>query len=293
MNPKALPPDAATVHRDAPTKSLQVGGTRFAYREFGPRSGVPVIYLTHLSAVLDNWDPRVVGGIAAHRHVVTFDNRGIGEPEGTTPDTIEGMARDAIAFIRALGFGQVDLLGLSLGGFVAQAIVQLEPRLVRRIILAGTGPAGGSGIDRVTRVTLFDMARAALTLTDPKTYLFFTRTPAGRKAARDLLTRLKERTRGRDKPIRIGAFWRQLRAIHRFGLAAPDDLSRIAHPVLVVNGDHDRMVPTVNSYDMARRFPDGELVIYEDGGHGAIFQYHDRFVPKALQFLGADRELGI
>lgn len=274
-------------HQDVPTSTINVGGTIFAYRELGPKTGVPVIFLTHLTAVLDNWDPRVVDGIATKRHAITFDNRGVGASEGKVPDTIEAMARDAIAFIRALGFTQVDLLGLSLGGFITQKIVQLEPQLVRKIILAGTGPAGGSGIDKVTQVTIFDMLRAALTFKDPKNYLFFTQTPNGKKAAGAFLQRLKERTANRDKAISLGAFYQQLKAVHAFGLERPADLSRVTQPVLVVNGDQDRMVPTSNSIDMAKRFPNAELVLYSDGGHTAIFQYHEAFVNKALEFLGA------
>lgn len=282
-----LSSETSIKHQDVPTSTINVGGAVFAYRELGPKTGMPVIFLTHLTAVLDNWDPRVVDGIAAKRHVITFDNRGVGASTGKVPDTIEAMARDAIAFIRALGFTQVDLLGLSLGGFIAQKIVQLEPQLVRRIILAGTGPAGGSGIDKVTQVTVFDMVRAALTFKDPKNYLFFTQTPNGKKAAGAFLQRLEERTANRDKAISLGAFYQQLKAVHAFGLERPADLSRIRQPVLVVNGDQDRMVPTSNSIDMAKRFPNAELVLYEDGGHTAIFQYHEAFVKKALEFLGA------
>lgn len=281
------PPVAINKHRDVPTKTITVGGTKFAYRELGSKAGAPVIFLTLLTAVLDNWDPLVVDGIAATRHVITFDNSGVGASEGQVPGTIEAMARDAIAFIRALGFEQVDLLGLSLGGFIAQKIVQLEPQLVRKIILAGTGPAGGAGIDKITFVTLFDMIRAALTFKDPKNYLFFTQTPSGKRAAGEFLQRLKERTSNRDKPITLAAFNQQVKAVHAFGLERPADLSRILQPVLVVNGDHDRMVPTSNSVDMARRFPNAELVLYEDGGHTAIFQYHDAFVKRALEFLEA------
>lgn len=134
--------DIGATYQDAPTKSINVGGTRFVYRRLGADAGVPVIFLHHLGAVLDNWDPRVVDGIAAKHPVVTFDNRGVGASEGQTPDTVTTMADDAIAFVRALGFDQVDLLGFSLGGFVAQVIAQQEPQLVRKIILAGTGPAG-------------------------------------------------------------------------------------------------------------------------------------------------------
>jgi len=272
---------------DAPTKTVDVGGTKFAYRELGPDSGVPVIFLNHLAAELDRWDPRVVDGIAARRRVIVFDNRGIGASEGTTPNTVAAMARDAVAFIRALGLRQVDLLGFSLGGFISQVIALEEPELVRKIILAGTGPAGGVGIDQVTRITILDMIKAALTLRHPEYYLFFTRTRNGRAAARDFLKRLHERTVNRDKPVSLSAFFAQLKAIHSWGRQAPDDLSRIPHPVLVANGDQDRMVPSNNSADLARRLPNAELVLYDDAGHGGIFQYHKVFVPKALAFLEA------
>src|SRR5918995_2554214 len=185
----------------APTKFQKVGDIRFAYREVGIASGVPVIALNHLGAVLDNWDPRVIDGIAAKRRVIVFDNRGIGASGGSTPDSVEAMARDAIAFIRALGFDQVDLLGFSLGGMVSQVIVQEDSQLVRKLVLAGTGPAGGEGMDKVTPITIRAMVKGGLTFKDPKYYLFFTRTPNGRTAAREFLKRLKERTDNRDKRI--------------------------------------------------------------------------------------------
>ena len=142
--------DVVTSYKDAPTRTVSAGGVNFAYRELGPKTGVPVIFLTHLAAVLDNWDPRVVDGIAAKHRVITFDNRGVGASTGSTPDTIQAMANDAITFIRALGLDEVDLLAFSMGGMIAQVIVQDEPQLVRRLILAGTGPAGGEGIENVT-----------------------------------------------------------------------------------------------------------------------------------------------
>ena len=154
-----------------------------------------MVFLTHLAAVLDNWDPRVVDGIAAEHRVVVFDNRGVGASSGATPTTIEEMARDAVTFIRALGFAQVDLFGFSLGGMIAQVTAQRQPQLVRRMIIAGTGPAGGEGIDKVTRITYLDTARGLLTRQDLKQFLFFTRTPNGRRAGKEFLTRLKERTK--------------------------------------------------------------------------------------------------
>ncbi|WP_328352989.1 alpha/beta hydrolase [Mycobacterium sp. NBC_00419] len=277
----------ATSYRDAPTKSVSVGGTRFVYRELGTDTGIPVIFLNHLAANLDNWDPRVVDGIATKHRVITFDNRGVGGSEGKTPDTVQAMARDAVAFIRALGFDQVDLLGFSLGGMVAQVIAQQEPALVRKIILAGTGPAGGDGIANVTKLTYLDTLHAYATFKDPKELLFFTRTQNGKAQGRAFIKRLKERTKDRDKAMAIGAFRTQLKAIHAFGLEKPADLSRIHQPVLVANGDNDRMVPSSNSYDLAQRLPNATLRIYADAGHGGIFQAHERFVPEALAFLGS------
>jgi pimeloyl-ACP methyl ester carboxylesterase len=274
-------------YKNSPTKFVSVGGTRFVYRELGTDSGVPVIFLNHLAANLDNWDPRVVDGIAAHHRVITFDNRGVGASEGKTPDTIEAMAKDAVAFIRALGFDQVDLLGFSLGGFLSQVIAQQEPTLVRKIILAGTGPAGGDGIVNVTKLTCLDTFTALATFKDPKVLLFFTRTANGKSEAKAFVQRLKERTADRDKAIAVRAFRTQLKAIHTWGLKRPADLSRIHHHVLVANGDGDRMVPTSNSYDLARRLPNATLRIYPDAGHGGIFQFHERFVGEALEFLGS------
>jgi pimeloyl-ACP methyl ester carboxylesterase len=276
-----------TSYKNAPTKSVSVGETRFVYRELGADSGVPVIFLNHLAANLDNWDPRVVDGIAAKHRVIAFDNRGVGASEGRTPNTIEGMARDAVAFIRALGFDQVDLFGFSMGGMISQVIALTEPRLVRKIILAGSGPAGGKGIENVTKVTYLDTLHAFATLKDPKQYLFFTRTANGKAQAEVFVKRLKERSADRDKAIALRAFNTQLKAIHAWGLAKPADLSRIHHPVLVANGDDDRMVPTSNSYDLANRIPNATLRIYPDAGHGGIFQFHERFVPDALEFLGS------
>jgi pimeloyl-ACP methyl ester carboxylesterase len=281
--------DLATTYAAAPTKTVSVGGVDFAYRELGPATGVPVVFLTHLAAVLDNWDPRVVDGIAAQPRVIAFDNRGVGASGGATPNTIEAMAHDAVAFIRALGLEQVDLFGFSMGGMIAQLIAADEPRLVRKVILAGTGPAGGVGITKVTRLSHLDTLRGLFTLQDPKQFLFFTRTPAGRRAGKEFLARLKERTEHRDKRISLRSYGAQLTAIHRWGQQQPADLSVIHQPVLVANGETDRMVPTSNSVDLAQRLPDADLVVYPDAGHGGIFQFHQQFVERALAFLGGNR----
>ena len=272
--------------KNVPTRTITAGGVEFAYRELGTEHpGTPVVFLVHLAAVLDNWDPRVVDGFAAKHRVITFDNRGVGASSGKPSASMEDMARDAITFIKAMGFEQVDLFGFSMGGMIAQVIAQQEPRLVRKMILAGTGPAGGEGIDKVTRITYLDTARGLLTRQDPKQFLFFTRTPNGRRAAKEFLARLEERTNDRDKAISVRSFRAQLKAIHRWGQQKPADLSSIHQPVLVLNGESDKMVPTTNTVDLDRRLPNSRLVLYPDAGHGGVFQFHQDFVERALEFL--------
>lgn len=281
----AARPMGSVKWKDVPTRTINVGGVPFVYRELGPDYGVPVIFLHHLMAVLDDWDPRVIDGIAAQRRVIAFDNRGVGASGGSVPATIDEMGSDAIAFIRALGLQKVDLLGFSLGGGVAQMVALQAPDLVRRMILAGTGPRGGGGIDEINRIAIIAYLKAALTLSDPRNFLFFPRTPEGKRAAKDYFTRLKERTENRDKPISLQARQAQLKAIETAGLSAPDDLSVITQPVFVANGDRDLMVASSLSADMAHRLPNARLTIYPDSGHGGVFQHHRAFVPAVLEFL--------
>jgi pimeloyl-ACP methyl ester carboxylesterase len=285
MTHQPIPTASTSRYRDAPNRFVTVGKIRLAYRELGPRGGTPLVLLNHWGAVLDNFDPRIVDGLAAAHHVIALDYRGIGLSSGSAPLTVGEMARDVQAAIGALGFTKVDLLGFSLGGFVAQDVALNGPSLIRKLILTGTGPAGGTGIDRVGAISWPLILKGILTASDPKAYLFFTGTAVGRRAAKDFLARLKERRVQRDKGPTPRAFLRQLAAIKAWGRQAPQDLGRIGIPVLVANGDNDIMVPTANSRDMARRLPDAELVIYPDAGHGGIFQYHGEFVSKALAFL--------
>jgi pimeloyl-ACP methyl ester carboxylesterase len=235
---------SATSYIDAPTRSIDVAGTAFAYRELGPEGGVPVILLNHWGAVLDNFDPRIVDGLATRHHVVAIDYRGIGCSGGIAPVTIDEMARDTIALIRTMGFEKVDLFGFSLGGFVAQDVALKAPALLRRLILTGTGPAGGQGIDSVGAVSWPLIIKGLLKRQDPKTYLFFTTTLSGRQAARAFLGRLKERKADRDREPTPRAFLRQLKAIKAWGRQASQNLGDLRIPVLVANGDNDIMVPT-------------------------------------------------
>ncbi|HET6728497.1 MAG TPA: alpha/beta hydrolase [Jiangellaceae bacterium] len=276
--------------KDVSTRTVDVGGVEFAYRELGTGSDVPVVFLHHFTAVLDDWDPRVIDGIAAHHRVIAFDNRGVGASSGKVPHTVEEMAHDAIAFIRVLGLEKVDLFGFSLGGGVAQLVALQAPGLVRRMILAGTGPRGGDGIDEILKIAAVANLKAALTLKDSRNYLFFPRTPEGKRAAKDYFARLKERKTGRDKRISLQARLAQVKAIRAAGRSQPDDLSLITQPVFVANGDHDLMVASSHSADMARRLPNARLTIYPDSGHGGVFQHHEEFVPAALAFLNGTGE---
>jgi pimeloyl-ACP methyl ester carboxylesterase len=282
MSSKTIQPRGAI---DSPTSYIDVDGTSFAYREFGPSTGVPLVFLHHFTAVIDDWDPRVIDGISAERRVITFDNRGVGGSGGQVPRSVDAMADDAISFIRALGLEQVDLLGFSLGGFISQLIAAKEPGLVRRIVLAGTGAAGSAGTGRITRRLVSDTLHGALTLSNPKPYLFFTRTTNGKAAAAAYMQRLKERTTDRVRPTPLQGVAAQMVAIQGWGRRAPMDLTAIQHPVLVANGEDDRMLPTRASFDLAHRLPNASLRIYPDSGHGGVFQHHEQFVPHVLEFL--------
>lgn len=274
-----------TQYKNAPARTITAGGVTYAYRELGPKGGIPVVFFVHLAANLDNWDPRIIDPIAKGHHVIAFDNRGVGASTGQVPGTIEAMADDAFTFIKALGFEEIDIFAFSLGGMVAQALVAKHLGLVRKLILTGTGPAGGQDIDKVPGVTYYDLLRATLTRSDPKEFLFFNRNARGKPAARAFVERLKERTRDRDVPVTLKAFRTQLKAITAWGRSPSADLSKVTQPTLIANGDNDRMVPSVLSTDLHRRIKGSELIIYPDSGHGGIFQFHDKFAPVAVQFL--------
>ncbi|MFJ9713238.1 alpha/beta fold hydrolase [Streptomyces sp. NPDC101234] len=274
-----------TSYAQAPARTLSAGGVTYAYRELGPKGGIPVVFFVHLAATLDNWDPRIIDPVAQGRHVIAFDQPGVGASTGQVPDSVEAMADDAYTFITALGFDKIDIFSFSLGGMIAQALVVKHPELVRKLVLTGTGPKGGKDIDKVTGTTYADMLRALLTRSDPKEFLFFNRDAAGKPAARAFVDRLSERTEDRDANIKVKAFQTQLKAIKKWGRGTPDDLSKITQPTLIANGDNDRMVPSVLSNDLHERIKGSELVIYPDSGHGAIFQYHEEFAPVAVEFL--------
>lgn len=269
-----------------PTQFVEANGIKFAYRSYGKQGDIPVVYFNHLAANLDNCDPRIMDAVAKERHIISFDYRGIGATTGEQGTSLPDMAKDAIAFIHALGYKQVDILAFSMGGFITQEILLVEPDLARKIVLTGTGPRGGAGVSDVVGLTYKDIFKGLLTFRDPKFYLFFTQNKVGKVAAKAFLNRINERTENRDTKTKISALKKQLKAIETWGHDAPADLSVFKHPVLVANGDKDRMVPTPLSYDLAKRFPNAEpVIIYPNSGHGGIFQFHEEFLKKAIPFL--------
>lgn len=276
---------AKYTYATVPTQFVEANGIKFAYRSYGKEGGIPVIYLNHLTANLDNCDPRIMDAIAAKRTIISFDYRGIGATTGRQGESLADMAKDGIAFIYALGYNQVDIVAFSMGGFITQEILLVEPQLVRKAILAGTGPRGGAGIPDVVGRTYWDIFRGLLSFRDPKFYLFFNQNKIGKVAARDFLSRLKERKENLDKKVKLYALKKQLKAIKDWGNEKPMDLSVFKLPVFIANGDNDRMVPSPLSNDMAKRFPNAEIKIYPNSGHGGIFQYHKEFIPQAIEFL--------
>lgn len=277
------------LYQQAPNQTVTAAdGTVFAYREFGQTdsTATPVVLFVHLAATLENWDPRLVDQIGAHHRVIAFDNKGVGGSSGRVPTSIKGMADQALNFIDAMGLTRIKLFSFSLGGFIAQEVVEQRPELVEKLVLTGTGGRGGAGISQVVGVTFADIARALIARTDPKRYLFFNHDAAGGAAAQEFLDSINARTLDKDQPMNTLGFLTQLAAIYRWGKQPKAQLaSFITMPTLIANGDVDRMVPTENSYELHHRIPGSELVIYENSGHGGVFQYHREFGAKLVDFL--------
>ena len=266
---------------------ITVGGNQIAYRELSKgKSEIPLVMLVHLAAVLDNWDPKLLDLIAQEQHVIVMDLPGVGASQGKVADTIPGMAAQTIEIIKALGYDKINLLGLSMGGMIAQEIVRLDGSLVNRLILAGTGPRGGVEMDKVTGKTFRFMFKGALHRVDPKRYIFYNHDEQGSVEARKVLGRMGMRKKeDSDKEMNIPGFLTQLKAIKRWGKDAQDSLEFITQPTLIVNGDNDLQVPTTNSYEMHEKIAGSKLIIYPNAGHGAIFQYAEEFSKELLAFL--------
>jgi len=266
---------------------ITVNGKKIAYRELSKgQSKFPLVMLVHLAANMDNWDPKLIDLLAKHQHLILIDLPGVGASKGRVERSLEETAVSVVDIVHALGYVKINLLGLSMGGMIAQEVVRITPELVNRLILVGTGQRGGKGIDSVTSVTFAHMFHSLIKHKDMKRYIFYRDDAQGEQEAAKVLNRLNCREREwADQPMKISSFLKQLKAIKKWGSAKIDSLTFIQQPTLIVNGDQDDMVPTENSYQMHEKIKGSKLVIYPHAGHGSLFQYADEFAREVQLFL--------
>ena len=277
-------------HVSAPTQFVQASGIRFAYRRFGQDIGVPLVFMPHFRAGMDHWDPPVTDGFAASRPVILFDNAGVAGSSGETPDTVEAMAEHAADFVAALGLSLIDVLGFSIGGHVAQNLTLRHPAIVRRLMLVGTGPRGGepSQDPKSAEYGASTDPRTGETGLEAFLYLFFRPSETSQAAGKAFWDRRHLRKNDVDPPSSPQTMaaqraaitaWREVRG-ERYS-----ELKNIGQPTLVVNGNHDIMIPTINSFTLSQEIPRAQLIVYPDSGHGSLFQFPELFVAHGRMFL--------
>lgn len=273
-----------------PTEStfIEANGTRFAYRKFGAETGTPVVFLVHFRGTMENWDPNMVAPIAKERPVILFDNKGVGETNGQTPETISEMAQDAAMFIKALDLNKVDLLGFSIGGMVAQELALQEGDLIRRIIIAGSSPEAGVNPEPVIFERMKRHGGNVDNAIDDFMFFFYKSTETSKSAGMDSLQRIMSQKQFESSDQVQAA---QLNAAAKWAQPKPDQdydwLKNIPHPALVTNGIEDVMVPTKNSFILSEKLPNAQLIIYPDSGHGHLFQFPELFAENVNSFLDA------
>ena len=273
-----------------PTESsfIEANGTHYAYRKFGAETGTPVVFLVHFRGTMENWDPNMVAPIAKERPVILFDNKGVGETNGQTPETISEMAQDAAMFIKALDLKEVDLLGFSIGGMVAQELALQEGDLIRRIIIAGSSPEAGINPDPAIFERMKRHGGNLDNALDDFMFFFYKSTETSKSAGMDSLQRIMSQKQFESSDQVQAA---QLQAIAKWAQPKPDQdydwLKNIPHPVLVTNGNEDLMVPTKNSFILSEKLPNAQLIIYPDSGHGHLFQFPELFAENVNSFLDA------
>ena len=284
-------PTTTSQYSGLPNKLVKAAnGVDFAYRDTGPEaSGVPLVLLQHFRGNLDSWDPALIDALATDRRVITFDNAGVGGSTGTTPDSVEHMARDAIAFIAAMELGQVDLLGFSIGSFVAQQIALTRPAIVRRLVLASSAPQGSAGMHGWAPEVI---GAVGTPQTSPEAYLsvFFAPTASSQQAGKEALGRIYARTEDRDTATTWATREAQYDAVCTWGIpghALLQRLSCLQLPVFVANGDSDPMILPHFSYLLAGLIPQARVKIYPDSAHGFLFQHHAEFAADVDGFLAS------
>jgi pimeloyl-ACP methyl ester carboxylesterase len=299
-------------HQTAPTQFVEANGIRFAYRRFGKApdfdpelfldgidpeywaelnrsiGGVPLVFNQHFTGTMDHWDPAVTDGLAKGREVILFNNAGVSSSSGEVPTTFEEMGANAIAFIKALGLTQVDVLGFSIGGFVAQEITLQAPDLVRRLVLVGTGPRGGQNMASLTPEAQQIFGATYKAPEEIWLKVHFTDSEASQAAGREFLKRFLRRTENRDPDVNEKVAPAQIEAIGKWGVqreGSYEYLKTILQPTLVVNGDTDVIIYSINSWILQQNIPDAQLIIYPDANHGSPYQYPERFVRHVSDFL--------
>jgi pimeloyl-ACP methyl ester carboxylesterase len=284
---------APTSNTAVPTQFIETDLEKYAYRRFGAGAGLPFLCLQHFTGTLDNWDPAVTDALALGRDVILFESAGVGRSSGEVPESVPGMAKHALAFVDALGLTQVDVLGFSLGGMVAQQIALDRPSLVRRMLLVATAPEGGEDIMHMEKPELKKITNDPnLPGVQKLVKLFFAPSASSQAAGKAFVARLAARQDDRE-PI-SGAKVAQaqiiaFRAWERYNGERFGKLGKISQPCLIVNGVFDQMIPVKNSYMLSEHLPNATLLTYPDAGHGSLFQFHDSFVRQAALFLDSEK----
>lgn len=272
-------------HQTATTQFVEAGDTKYAYRVLGNKEGIPLVMVSPLGGTLDDWDPALTNGLAQKYKVIIFDNQGVGSSTGKTPATIADMAKGAVAFIKALGYTKVNLMGFSMGAFITQQIVLTEPALVNKIILTGVGPKGSEGLSNLPDILA---ATAGLSPLESFLYFGFTESAASKDAGKLSFERRLKRTANRDATVSNESSIAQLTAVLAWAQPYPNalkELEAVTQPTLLLQGEKDRPVPVTNAINMSQHIPNARLVVYPDAAHAALFQLPEEFTKQVADFI--------